>query len=65
MASASVMGSGDTWLVVGDSYNDRVQMLTRLGAVVRVLKLKVGDGVTQLGGIWQAWRCVSQPVRCW
>ncbi len=48
VASASATGSGEAWLVVGDSGNDRVQVLTRLGAVVRVLM--VCDGVTQLGG---------------
>jgi tripartite motif-containing protein 71 len=45
-ASASVTGSGEAWLVVGDSDNGRVQVLTRLGAVVRVLM--AGDGVTPL-----------------
>jgi hypothetical protein len=36
-------------LVVGDSGNDRVQVLTQLGAVVHVLQ--ACDGVTRLGGI--------------
>jgi DNA-binding beta-propeller fold protein YncE len=48
VASASVTGSGEAWLVVGDSGNGRVQVLTRLGAVVRVLM--ACDGVTPLGG---------------
>jgi DNA-binding beta-propeller fold protein YncE len=47
VASASVTGSGEAWLVVDESYNGRVQVLTRLGAVVRVLV--VGDGVGPLG----------------
>jgi DNA-binding beta-propeller fold protein YncE len=47
VASASVTGSGKAWLVVGDSGNGRVQVLTRLGAVVRVLN--VCDVVTRLG----------------
>ncbi len=47
IASASVTGSGEVWLVVGDSGNGRVQVLTRLGAVVRVLI--PGDSVTPLG----------------
>jgi tripartite motif-containing protein 71 len=47
VASASVTGSGEAWLVVGDSHNHRVQVLTRLGAVVRVLV--AGDGVVSLG----------------
>jgi hypothetical protein len=42
-----VAESGEAWLVVGDSNNCRVQVLTRLGAVVRVLM--AGDGVTPLG----------------
>ncbi len=46
VASASVMGRGEAWLVVGDSGNRRVQVLTRLGAVVRVLM--ACDGVTPL-----------------
>jgi hypothetical protein len=49
VASASVTGSGEAWLVVGESGNDRVQVLTRLGAVVHVLQ--ACDGVTPLGGI--------------
>jgi hypothetical protein len=47
VASASVTGSGEAWLVVGDAGNHRVQMLTRLGAVVRVLE--AGDSVGRLG----------------
>jgi tripartite motif-containing protein 71 len=41
-------GSGKAWLVVADSHNYRVQMLTRTGTVVRVLQ---GDAVIKLG-IW-------------
>ncbi len=48
VASASVTGSGEVWLVVGDSGNGRVQVLTRLGAVVRVLM--ACDGVTPFRG---------------
>jgi hypothetical protein len=44
VASASVTGSGEAWLVVGDSSNYRVQVLTRLGAVVRVLMADYGVG---------------------
>ncbi len=47
VASASVTGSGEAWLVVGESGNGRVHVLTQLGAVVRVLK--ICDGVTPLG----------------
>ncbi len=39
-------GSGEAWLVVGDSDNHRVQVLTLLGGVVRVLS--AGDGVGPL-----------------
>ncbi len=46
VASARVTGSGEAWLVVGDSHNRRVQVLTRLGAVVRVLK--AGDSFNLL-----------------
>jgi DNA-binding beta-propeller fold protein YncE len=47
VASASMTGSGEAWLVVGDSGNRRVQVLTRLGAVVRILQ--ACDGVTLFG----------------
>ncbi len=46
MVSSEVTGSGEAWLVVGDSRNRRVQVLTLLGAVVRVLVS--GDGVGPL-----------------
>jgi hypothetical protein len=49
VASASVTGSGEAWLVVGDSGNRCVQVLTLLGVVVRVLT--AGDGVGPLGSI--------------
>ncbi len=44
--SSRLTGSGEAWLVVGDSDNHRVQVLTLVGAVVRVLV--VGDGVGSL-----------------
>ncbi len=47
VAPASVTESGEAWLMVGDSNNGRVQVLTRPGAVVLVLKACVA--VTQLG----------------
>ena len=53
VVSSALTGSGETWLVVGDSNNRRVQVLTVLGAVVRVLV--AGDGVgplcSWLGGV--------------
>ena len=39
-------GSDEAWLVVADSGNHRVQVLTRTGTVVRVLQ---GDAVIKLG----------------
>jgi DNA-binding beta-propeller fold protein YncE len=42
---ARATGCDEAWLVVADSYNCRVQVLTRLGTVVRVLQ---GDAVIQL-----------------
>ena len=39
-------GTDEAWLVVADSVNHRVQVLTRTGTVVRVLQ---GDAVIQLG----------------
>jgi tripartite motif-containing protein 71 len=39
-------GTDEAWLVVGDSSNHRVQVLTRTGTVVRVLQ---GDAVIKLG----------------
>ena len=39
-------GSDESWLVVADSENYRVQVLTRTGTVVRVLQ---GDAVIKLG----------------
>ena len=39
-------GSDEAWLVVADSVNHRVQVLTRTGTVVRVLQ---GDAVIKLG----------------
>ena len=47
VVSSALTGSGEAWLVVGDSRNHRVQVLTVLGAVVRVLV--AGDGVGPLG----------------
>jgi hypothetical protein len=43
VVSPQVTGSGEAWLVVADSRNRRVQVLTLVGAVVRVLV--AGDGV--------------------
>ncbi len=40
-------GTDESWLVVADSENQRVQLLTRTGTVVRVLQ---GDAVIKLGG---------------
>ncbi len=40
-------GTDEAWLVVADSKNDRVQVLTRTWTVVRVLQ---GDSVIKLGG---------------
>jgi hypothetical protein len=47
VVSSRLTGSGEAWLVVGDSGNHRVQVLTFLGGVVRVLA--AGDGVGPLG----------------
>ncbi len=47
MVSSEVTESGEAWLVVGDGNNLRVQVLTLVGAVVRVLVS--GDGVGPLG----------------
>jgi DNA-binding beta-propeller fold protein YncE len=53
VVSSEESGSGEAWLVVADSRNRRVQVLTVLGAVVRVLV--PGDGVepliSWLGGV--------------
>jgi tripartite motif-containing protein 71 len=46
VVSSRLTGSGEAWLVVGDSGNCRVQVLTLLGDVVRVLA--AGDGVAPL-----------------
>jgi hypothetical protein len=46
VVSSRLTGSGEAWLVVGDSDNRRVQVLTLLGGVVRVLE--AGDGVGPL-----------------
>jgi hypothetical protein len=45
---AQAVGNDETWLVVADSGNRRVQVLTRTGTVVRVLQ---GDAVIKL----EAW----------
>ncbi len=45
---AGSTGSDEAWLVVADSFNHRVQVLTRTGTVVRVLQ---GDTVIKLG-VW-------------
>jgi tripartite motif-containing protein 71 len=45
--SSRLTGSGEAWVVVGDSENHRVQVLTLLGVVVRVLA--ASDGVGPLG----------------
>ncbi len=42
---ARATGSGEAWLVVADSHNFRVQVLTRTGTVVRVLR---GDAIIPL-----------------
>ena len=47
VALSRLTGSDEAWLVVGDSKNHRVQVLTLLGGVVRVLA--AGDGVGPLG----------------
>ena len=47
VVSSRLTGSDEAWLVVGDSDNHRVQVLTLLGVVVRVLA--AGDGVGPLG----------------
>ncbi len=46
VVSSRLTGSQEAWLVVGDSRNRRVQVLTLLGGVVRVLV--AGDGVGPL-----------------
>ncbi len=46
VVSSRLTWSGEAWLVVGDSNNHRVQVLTWVGVVVRVLV--VGDGVGSL-----------------
>jgi DNA-binding beta-propeller fold protein YncE len=46
VVSSEVTGGGEAWLVVADSRNRRVQVLTLAGAVVRVLV--PGDGVGPL-----------------
>jgi tripartite motif-containing protein 71 len=43
---AQSTGTDEAWLVVTDSFNRRVQVLTRTGTVVRVLQ---GDAVIKLG----------------
>jgi hypothetical protein len=47
VVSSRLTGSGEAWLVVTDAHNHRVQVLTLLGGVVRVLV--AGDGVGPLG----------------
>jgi DNA-binding beta-propeller fold protein YncE len=47
VVSSRLTGSEEAWLVVSDSNNHRVQVLTLLGGVVRVLS--AGDGVGPLG----------------
>jgi hypothetical protein len=47
VVSSRLTGSEEAWLVVADSGNHRVQVLTLLGGVVRVLE--AGDGVGPLG----------------
>ena len=49
VVSSEVTGSGEAWLVVGDGNNRRVQVLTLLGAVVRVLMASDGVGPLCLG----------------
>jgi hypothetical protein len=49
VVSSRLTGNGEAWLVVGDSDNRRVQVLTLLGVVVRVLS--AGDGVGPLGDV--------------
>ena len=56
---ARTTGNDEAWLVVADSLNHRVQVLTRMGTVVRVLQ---GDGVIELG-TWLAG--VTVCVRTW
>jgi tripartite motif-containing protein 71 len=46
VAPARSTGTDESWLVVTDSWNHRVQVLTRTGTVVRVLQ---GDAVIKLG----------------
>jgi hypothetical protein len=47
VVSSRITGCDEAWLVVGDSWNYRVQVLTLLGAVVRMLS--ACDGVGPLG----------------
>jgi hypothetical protein len=47
VVSSRLTGNDEAWLVVGDSRNHRVQVLTLFGVVVRVLA--AGDGVGPLG----------------
>jgi DNA-binding beta-propeller fold protein YncE len=49
VVSSRLTGSEEAWLVVDDSKNHRVQVLTLLGVVVRVLA--AGDGVGPLGNV--------------
>ncbi len=53
---ARATGNDEAWLVVADSSNHRVQVLTRLGRVVRVLQ---GDAVITLGLLAGVTVCVS------
>ncbi len=53
---ARATGNDEAWLVVADSFNSRVQVLTRSGTVVRVLQ---GDAVITLGGLAGVTVCVS------
>ncbi len=49
VVSSRLTGSDEAWLVVADSGNHRVQVLTLLGGVVRVLV--AGDGVGPLNNV--------------
>ncbi len=49
VVSSRVTGNDEAWLVVGDSDNHRVQVLTLLGGVVRVLS--ANDGVGPLNNV--------------
>ncbi len=54
---ARATGNDEAWLVVADSGNSRVQVLTRTGTVVRILQ---GDAVIRLGGnLFGVTVCVS------